>query len=39
MTYVISLNPATGGSRELDREETTRAEVALLCARAASVAL
>jgi NADP-dependent aldehyde dehydrogenase len=38
MTYVISLNPATGGSRELDREESTRAEVALVCARAGSVA-
>jgi NADP-dependent aldehyde dehydrogenase len=38
MTQVVSLNPATGGSRQLDREESTPAEVALLSERAASVA-
>jgi NADP-dependent aldehyde dehydrogenase len=38
MTYVVSLNPATGGTRELDRQESSRDEVARLCARAGSVA-
>jgi NADP-dependent aldehyde dehydrogenase len=38
MTQVVSLNPATGGSRALDRQESSPAEVALLCERAASAA-
>ncbi|HEY5272550.1 MAG TPA: aldehyde dehydrogenase (NADP(+)) [Acidimicrobiales bacterium] len=39
MTHVISLNPATGGTREIDLEETSLAEVAWCCERAAGVAI